>query len=410
MPLALATASVAGPAAAADMPVKAVKQEQAASAWTSTADIDFRFFSWERTSGNPAGEPNQKGTQFYMPIGVSTSGQLSEAWKLDLNARGGYVNTSRSADPGDGIYRSAGVGTTTDTVTGFTITYLNMNGIVPFYSLNLNLPTGKSNLGGFQPIARTDPDLVDIPAFGVGFNHAHTLGTNVALAPNTVLTLSAGYTNRGAFDRDRGGFGLPAPGSERFSPGSNFALSAGLGTVLGALTLNGNVAASWDTPATIDGVEVMKTGFNILLTGAGSYKWSDTQTSTVNVSYAHTERNSIQGIFGPPLVPEAADSNSDIFSTNLEHRVTVSQVAQIFGRLGYLHRSANSYDPATLTFVPAKDKVSVGGGARYALNDKMLLNGRIERFWVDEKPYPANPTPEQKFEGWMVSLGTMVKF
>lgn len=393
------------------MPAKAPVQQQAtASAWSTTANIDFRYFSWERTAGNPAGQPNQKGTQFYAPIGVSASGQLSDAWKLELNARSGYVSTSRSADPGTGTFLSESLATTTDSVVGFTATYLNINGFVPFYSLNLNLPTGRSNLTGFQPLTKTDPDLVDVPAYGVGFNHSHTLGANIPLSANTIATVTAGYTNRGAFDRDAGGFGLPVPNSERYDPGSNFSVSAGLGTALGNLTLNFNVAGSWDTAAKINGVEVSKTGFNVLVTGTGAYRWTDTQNSLLNLSYAHTNRNYIQGAFGPPLVAEGANSNSDIFSASFEHDVTVTQAAQLFGTLGYMHRSANSYDPATFTFVSAKDKISVGGGARYALTGATLLTAKLEHFWIDEQPYPANPTPDQRFEGWVVSLGGIMKF
>lgn len=395
---------------AADIPVKAVQQQQAASDWTVTSDVEFRYFSWERTSGNPTGQPNQKGSQFYAPFGVAASGTLGNGFKLDLTARSGYVSTSRSADPGDTVYRSATVGTTTDSQLGFTLTYLDINGIVPFYSLNLNLPTGRSRLSGDQPIAATDPDLVDVPTFGVGFNHAHTLGTNIALTPDTVLTLSAGYTNRGAYTREVVGLGLPVTASETYKPGDNFSLSAGLGTQFGSLALNGNIAVSWDQASRQGGVETSKTGTNLLLTGTAGYAWNQAHRTTVNLSYAHTERNSFQGPFGPPLVAEAFNSNSNIFSGNIEHAVLVSQSAQLFGKLGYLYRDANSYDPATFSFISAKDKISVGGGVRYGFTPTWSGNARVERFWIKEQPYPGVLRPEQRFEGWVLALGATAKF
>lgn len=415
MPLAVAVAAamVVGEARAADMPATP-QQQTAASVWTTTANVDFRYFSWERTSGNPAGEPNQKGTQFYMPFGVSTTGQLSDAWKLELNGRGGYVNTSRSADPGDGIYRSASVSSATDTVLGFTATYLDINGVVPFYSFNMNLPTGTASLGGFLPIARTDPDLVDVPAFGVGFNHSHTIGANIGIAPNTVLTLSAGYTNRGSFTRDSGAFGLPIIMTETYKPADNFSVSAGLGMELGQLTLNLSTALSWENNSYLDGVEVSRNGFNVLLTGTGIYRWNDVNSTTLNLSFAHTEPNYVPTFvgpgFGPPLLLEPSNSNSNIFSAGLEHSVTLNPSTQIFGKGGYLYRDNNAYDPTNFVFIPAKTKVSAGGGLRYALNQSMLLNARAEKFWVVEQPYPALLTPEQKFEGWTVSVGGIVKF
>lgn len=398
-------------AKAADIPVKAPPQEQAtASDWTVTSDVEFRYFSWERTSGNTPGQPNQKGSQFYVPFGAAASGTIGNGFKLDLNARSGYVSTSRSADPGDTVYRSASVRTTTDSQLGFTLTYVNINGFVPFYSLNLNLPTGRSRLSGDEPIAATDPDLVDVPAFGVGFNHAHTLGANIPISPTMLLTLSAGYTNRGAYTREVVGLGLPVVASETYDPGDNFSLSAGLGTQFGSLALNGNVAVSWDQASKQGGIETSKTGTNLLLTGTAAYGWNDAHRTTLNLSYAHTERNYFQGPFGPPLVAEPFNSNSNIFSGNAEHAVLLSQVAQLFGKVGYLYRDANSYDPATLTFIPAKDKVSVGGGLRYGFSQNLVANARVERFWINERSYPGVPRPDQRFEGWVLALGATAKF
>lgn len=413
VPLAMAAAMVAGQAHAADM-AAAPQQQGAASAWTTTANVDFRYFSWERTAGNPVGEPNQKGSQFYMPFGVSTVGQLSDAWKLELNARGGYVNTSRSVDPGDGIYRSASFGSATDTVMGFTVTYLDFNGVVPFYSFNMNLPTGAASLGGYAPITRSDPDLVDIPAYGVGFNHSHTLGANIGIASNTVLTLSAGYTNRGSFTRDSVAGGLPIAATETYDPADVFSVSAGLGMQLGQLSLNLSTALSWENSAYLNGLEVSRSGFNVLLSGTGIYRWNDINTTTLNLSFAHTQPNytpTIVGIVaGPPLLLEPSNSNSNIFSAGLEHSVMLNPSTQIFGKGGYLYRDNNAYDPANFVFIPAKTKVAAGGGLRYALSQSVLLNAKAEKFWVVEQPYPALLTPEQRFDGWTVSVGSIVKF
>src|SRR5690606_7366307 len=119
--------------------------------------------------------------------------------------------------------------TATDTLFTGTVTYLGLDGFQPFYTMSLNVPTGEAVLLGTKGIARTDPDLVDIPSFGEGFNHGHTIGTNIPITTNLVATFSTGYTNKGAYNREvadpatlNGAF-LPL---DRVSPGDSAAFSA----------------------------------------------------------------------------------------------------------------------------------------------------------------------------------------
>jgi hypothetical protein len=405
----LTASAITTPVFAADMPVKARGAQAPTSAWTSSAEVEFRYFSWERTAGNPTGQPNQKGTQVYVPIGLSAAGQFANGYKVELNARSGYVGTNRSADPGTGVYTSGSVSTTTDTTLGMTLTYLNINGFVPFYSLNLNLPTGQSALSGTQPLARTDPDLVDVPSFGVGFNHAHTLGANIPLSQDTVLTLSGAYTNRGAYTRDLVG-PPPVAGYESFKPGDNYSLSAGIGTQVGKLSLNVTGAVSWDLASKQNDVETSKTGTNVLVSGVAAYAWNDAHTSTFLASYTHTNRNYLPTATPGVLLLEPFNSNNNIFTTSLEHAITVAPQAQVFGKAGYLYRDANSYDPTTAAFISAKEKFSVGGGVRYSATQSLALNGKVEKFWIDERAFPGVPTPAQKFEGFVVGVGATAKF
>ena len=202
---ALLLSAVAYPAFAADLITKAPPLAPAPP-WTTTFDTEVRYSSWERTEGNVPGRPNQKGTQVYVPISLSTVGLVAKDWRVELFARGGYVSTDRSAQAFSPLFTTVPFATgtsrtTTDTIMTGTVTYLGIDGVQPYYSLNLNLPTGQTVLRNFSGIARTDPDLVDVGTFGEGFNNAHTLGLNIPITTNTVFTINGGYTSKGSYNR-----------------------------------------------------------------------------------------------------------------------------------------------------------------------------------------------------------------
>ena len=160
----------AGVAAAADMAAPVEQQAQAAqSAWTATGSLDFKYFTYEGTRGttasaSPLGQRG-KGSQFYMPLALQLVGAPTDEFKIELMARTGYVSSRQSTATFSGSYSGS-----TDTVVSATGTYLGWAGIQPYLSLNLNLPTGETVLRGTSGRARLDPDFVDVPTFGEGFN------------------------------------------------------------------------------------------------------------------------------------------------------------------------------------------------------------------------------------------------
>ena len=77
-----------------------------------------------------------------------------------------------------------------------------------------------------------DPDLVDISTFGEGLNIGPTVGVNIPLTEAWLLTMSAGYTPRGAYDME-GPLTPPgggaAPQSVNIQPGDALTVTAVLG-------------------------------------------------------------------------------------------------------------------------------------------------------------------------------------
>lgn len=391
--------------------------------WTTVFDIETRYFSWKRTSGNSPGQPGQKGTQSYTPFSLQVVGLPVDTWKIELFARGGYVDTSRSALPfaaSFGVPFSTGnVATATDTLVTGTVTYLGFDGFQPFYSLNLNLPTGETVLLGKKGIARTDPDLVDIPSFGEGFNHGHTAGANIPLTTDIMATFSAGYTSKGAFEREVGdtstlnGALLPL---DRLQPGDTTALSANLAAAFGRLDLNLSAAVTFFEPDRVNGVEAFENGRNYYLAASASYRWDDMWTSALTASHSHTQRLYLADPATGRLLAEPFNSNSDLLGVTFSH--SLSWQSFVFsGNVGYMHRDANEYSPLAQSFVPAKTKWSAGGGVKYAASDKLTFSARAERFWIDEDIKPdfspfvgfVNGLP-MSYDGWLIAAGATVGF
>ncbi len=309
--------------------------------------------------------------------------------------------------------------TTTDTTLSGTITYLALPGVQPFVSLSTNLPTGSRILGPAQVATRMDPDLVEVAGYGEGFNIGPTFGANVALGENTLMTLSAGYTRRGEFERDSViGVGFP---NNRMQPGDATSFNAQLTHRTGAWTLVGGATYIWNGASRIDGVFMNQPGALFSLNGSASYDWNAQHRSTLAASWS-TQQLTL--VFDPMLqtnVLEPFNSNSDTARLGLDHGYRIDEIWTLGGSASWFRRNANAYRPTDGAFMPAKTKWSVGGSLKAQVTRNVSLSLKGERFWVNEhnKPdivfpgfgaIPGTGIPRLNYTGWIVALGGTVAF
>jgi hypothetical protein len=145
---------------------------------------------------------------------------------------------------------------------------------------------------------------------------------------------------------------------------------------------------------------------------------------------SHSNRNEVmfECLTGCPttLTPEPFNSNSNIYRIGFEHLFPFDRVA--FGpTASFLYRDHDGYEPTTLQFVPVKDRYALGMQARYALNDIVMFNARLEHVWTKEETNPALPgnmqfsvlqdstaaafaVPVVSSSGWEAALGATAKF
>ena len=272
-----------------------------------------------------------------------------------------------------------------------------------------------------------DPDLVEIGSFGEGWNVGPTVGASMSVTESMLLTASVGYTWRGPFDR------------ERSTAETNPALQAPTGidpgdVITGTLSLAyQDQQRSWSITGTVseetatreNGVDLYQAGRRYLASGTMSRTWPDRWgQTTINASYAHSNRNQVLFLGAPALVTEVMNTNSDLWRAGLQHLFVVDETLVLGPTATFLHRNENSYSPTTLQFVPKKDRWAVGGLARKALTQNVTFNVRGEYVWTseDERPAPGgllfsvlangfvagSSVPVVSSEGWMVAAGVNV--
>src|SRR5476651_1461068 len=129
--------------------------EAATSSWSGSLDAALRYVTWTGTRGDGSSVPQKgSGDQTYLPMSLSLS-SASGNFIIDGLVRGGLVWSNQST-----ALLSGSVSTATDTVVSATLTDVGIDGVQPFASLNLNLPTGKPVLFGLSANGRMDPDIV----------------------------------------------------------------------------------------------------------------------------------------------------------------------------------------------------------------------------------------------------------
>jgi hypothetical protein len=415
----------AGVATAADMAAPVEQQVQAEqSRWSGTASLDFKYFSYEGTRGTtapaaPAAERG-RGSQFYMPIALQIVGAPTDELKIELMARTGYVTSHQSTATFSGNYSGS-----TDTVVSATATYLGWAGIQPYLSVNLNLPTGETVLRGTAGRARLDPDFVDVPTFGEGFNIGPTIGANIPIMANLLLNLSAGYTHRGEFTRE----GQVDPftgiqGLSRLNPGEAFTLSGSLNYSEGAFTGQVTMSYSHDTATAIEGIRTFRSGNRFSINGSGTYAFDENWSATVTAMFSHGEANfaANPALGFPGLLREAINSNSNLYRVGFEPTYRVSPAWSIGPTASFLYRDQNAYNVLTSQFVPAKTRYTLGGFTSYSVTNAISLTARVERVWTreDANPdkfepvfnaiVPGSGVPRLSYNGWQVSGGVSARF
>lgn len=413
---------ISGAASAADLSSRPLKAPAAvvevAPNWVTSLNTEVQYYSWKGTLGTPTlanqapfGAP-ASGSQVYIPTAVSLTGMMGSDVKLELTARSGYVWGQQSTPGEAGTASSA-----TDTQLSTTVTYSGLNGLQPYFSLLLNLPTGSSALFGASRYARMDPDLVGISSYGEGFNVGPTVGVNIPISAELLASISGGYTRRGNFAKES--VFDPFFTTDTITPGDDATVTLSLGYSAGAVSVQGSGSFTTTTASLSNGVAQYKAGDRELLTLGGSYAWNEQWRSSVNAFWSHSDKVST-AIGNGLLQLEAFNSTNNVFRINSDTTYVFANGASLGPTASYLYRDNNGYDPTTFSFIPAKTRWSAGVQGGYIVANNFTLSGKVEHVWTRENDnpdklaggflFPGTGAPLISSDGWALSLGGTVRF
>jgi hypothetical protein len=407
---------LANAARAADIPVKA-PPAALAPAWQYTFDEDTRFYSWTGSRGFPASPagPGGSGWQLYVPVSIGAVGKTSPDNKWEFQVRSGYVWSNQTTPGQTGHFADL-----TDTGVTGTYTYLGIDGIQPYASLALNLPTGRSALFGTAPNARMDPDLVGISVFGEGFNVGPTIGANIPVGESWLFGASAGYTYRGSYTKDALANPVtftPFTGpTSTLKPGDDFTLTGSVGYAQGAFLARTTASVMFETSTAITGVlngvaysgPLYRSGDRYLVQSVMSYGWTQYWSSVFVGAWTHSNHNQVLAADLPPLVAELFNSNTDVYQASLDNKLQVRPDLVVGPTAGVLYRTNNSWVSTSAQFVAAKTKWTAGAFATYNVLKTVALNGRVEHYWINQGAGPGLVLPSLADNRWLVSLGGTV--
>ncbi len=387
-------------------------EDPPASPWSVSYNQEVRYSSWSGDRGTPgsiAVMPG-KGSQLYLPFGISLNGALNEDTKLQLGVSGGWVRSSQQTAGFAGQ-----VATQTDTVFSGTMTYNGFDGYQPFVALSVNTPTGKAILKGNAAYARMDSDLVEVGSFGGGITIGPSVGVNIPLNPAFTLSFGAGLTVpikfnvEGVFDSNN------VQGLTEVSPGRNTTVNASLGYQMGSVYLLVSTAYSVSGTTFINGTASYLPGASWSISGSGSYAWTPTSTTSVTASWSLSQKNQVYDAGLEKLVYDERNANNPYYRARIEH--TFDFDAWSVGPfVNWMRRNVNTYDPIHYLFTPPKTRWGLGAAVKYKVSDKVVLNASIERIWVHEYENPDKPffgvvaVPALNYTGLSMVIGGTVQF
>ena len=411
--------------------------------WQMSATSELSYATFSGSRGYPyAGAPfanRGSGSQTYLEKSFTLSGNPSDAFKLEFLVKGGYVRSEQTTGNYYGSYTGP-----TDTVISATATYLGIDGVQPYLSINTNIPTGKRALFATGGRARLDPDLVAVPSFGEGLNFGPTIGVNVPINADLMLNFSGGLTFKQAYDREGPQIGTTYfQQYSRFAPGMGAALAASVTYATGPWKAQASLSYSSDSTTYIQYIASQRSGRRFSLSLSTSYELSKELAlafdGTASFGQANYTPRAAQPapFLGPGgvityltgvLYQEASNSNSNVFQGKLSATYAVTTQWSLTPFVSLLYRDKNEYRISSNEFVPSKTRLSLGFTTKYAITDTISLTGRVEHIksWEHGTANKFDPlleyfapgaglqlgtsTPALTYYGWQVATGVNFNF
>ena len=351
----------------------------------------FNFDWWGDNRGSHA-------SQFYTPILLD--GKYEDVSVRFLTA---YAETHASL-PG---YGSISMGHFLDSKLGATYQLLNKLPVDIMLGLDLNLPTGKTNLSKAETRLIMDSNLISINNFGEGFNVNPTI-TVAKSWRDWSAAFGFGYLWRGSYD-----FSSELLLTD-YQPGEVYTTSAEVRYNLSPATyyrLFGGY--SWFGKDTSHGKDIYQEG-DIGIVGFGMYynrakEW-DTSLTLSGVIRGKVQYNDVNvGV----LTIESGNTNRDEFIMDFLGRYLLDEKTTILMPLQYKYLAGNGYSVNNLNALglgPA-NKVLYGIGVTRALGNGLYAELNLKGFYLHGDIYQVDLlTTTNSYNGFSGIISLVGKF
>lgn len=373
----LAGSALAAPAAAEQLYGSEIVQQ-----------ATIRFYSLDGSDAS--------GWQLVAPLTYVGAYQVSPAFDLDLHVKSAWVTAE--ADRFGSSFDYSGL---SDTVVGATFTGTGYAGWQPFFTIDLNLPTGTSGLTFDESVTLADPDLVDLARYGEGFNANISAGASFFLDPNWTLTAGLGFNARGSYEPFAGS-------SQELDPGDQ--LTALLRVQYLSETRYASLQLRYrdESVTQLGSNDFVEPGARLELKGEAAFQLDEISTLSLLASASWWGKNAYYDFFADAAVEEAANSNGAVYYGEITYQRDLGAV-DLRTFVSIKRRTSNDYDTLDFQFRPQRTIWRVGASIDYALTPATALTLGATAGQVIDDAQIFQPG-DLVFANWSITAGASFSF
>ena len=313
-------------------------------------------------------DANDRGSQTYVPITIDAGHQ-----DFSLRVLTAFAHTDGSPPGPDGSNES--LSSVIDTKVNFSYALVEKLPIDLLFGVDVNLPTGKTNLDFSELQLLRNPDLVSITRYGEGFNINPTI-TVAKQQERWAVGFGVGYLLRGTYDFSED--------LQDYDPGDIFNITAeGIyaftdrwqGRLFGEFALYGT-----------DEMDIQD-----------YYREGDYLLAGIGVDYIEKEWEaalSVKGIFrgksdfqeeNLALSTEDQNSYGNEYQMDLFWLLRLTPQTTISSNLNYLYLMENDYHAASPLYMGPKQKISLGVALQRQFPAQLTGRIGLDGYLLDEE-------------------------
>ncbi len=336
-----------------------------------TMQLEAKYYSWKDNQGH-------SGHQFYQPYDFNVVDKNTE-----YGLHTGYVVSNNNSNS------NGNISTLTDTVVNITKTNPKEKYAV-HYTLDVNLPTGKSKLNGSGQIM--SDDLVENARFGEGLNYTPGISVSHKIGEEDTWTLGTSYAFRGSYEYDS-----TMPGS-KFDPGTEWAKS-----------LNWlHAGQKWQLLG-----ELSHTNYGMSEENGIQYREGNQFDAKLFYNFVLNAKQDLMVYYwyslGRPTtypIPGDYDVESDLtrhyFGAEWAKKISTTRTFHVMANV--MHSTGSTYDPIAALYVNDRTKYSGGIGYDVALSPNQTMSLAVESFYMKDH------SPDNSYHGCNLYLRYSANF